>query len=135
MSELNSAIDGLAAVDPAGLPDAALEERLAELRGAVNRLEAQIPTTLAVFDARGIAEQQGRLSTASWLTHRLRLDPADANRRACLARRLDEIPVATALFAAGQISLEHTRVVGTTVDDMKAEKKAWAEQVLTQTAA
>src|SRR3954467_4540947 len=122
MSELRSAIDGLAAVDVAGLPDVALEEELRELRSAVNRLEAQFQRILTVFDARGIAEAQGRLSTASWLTQQLRFDPADATRRVRLSRRLGEMPLASAAFEAGEIALDHARVVGTTVAEMKDEK-------------
>src|SRR3954447_14747119 len=134
MSELRSAIDGLGAVDVAGLPDAALAEELAEIRVAVNRLEAQFQRILTVFDARGIAEQQGRLSTASWLTQHLRFDPADATRRVRLSRRLGETPVASAAFDAGEIAVDHARVIGTTVAEMKDEKKPWAEAVLTQAA-
>ncbi len=134
MSELRSAVDGLAAVDLAELPGSALCGDLAELRTAINRLEAQFERRLTVFDARGIAEQRGRLSTASWLTYELRLDPADATRRVVLARRLGDVPQAWAAFAAGDITLEHARVIGTTVAEMKPEKKAWAERVLTDTA-
>jgi hypothetical protein len=130
MSELRSAIDGVGAVDVAELPDAALESDLFELRRAINCLEAQFQRRLAVFDARGIAEQQGRLSTSCWLTQQLHLDPADAARRVALARRLGDIPVAAAAFAAGDIALDHARVVGVTVVEMKPEKKAWAEDVL-----
>jgi len=78
MSELRSAIDGFAAVDVGALADAALGVELAELRVVINRLEAQFERPLAVFDARGIAERQGRLSTGGWLSQQLRLDPADA---------------------------------------------------------
>src|SRR3954471_290553 len=134
MSELRSAIDGLAAVDVAGLPDVALEEDLRELRSAINRLEAQSQRRLAVFDARGIAEAQGRLSTASWLTQQLHLDPGEASRRVTLGRRLTDTAVAFAAFEAGEIALEHARVIATTVAEMKPENKAWAEAVLTQTA-
>ena len=134
MSELRSAIDSLAAVDVRGVADDALEAELAELRTAINRLEAQFERRLAAFDVRGVAEQQGRLSTSGWLTQHLRLDPADATRRVRLARRLGAMPEAWAAFEAGDISLEHARVIGTTVDEMKDEKKPWAEQVLTDTA-
>ena len=123
MSGLCSVLDGLAAVDAAALPDAALEQDLAALRVAVNRLEAQFERRLAVFDQRGIAEARGRLSTSNWLTQHLRLDPADATRRVCLARRLDEMPVAWKAFEGGEITLEHARVVGTTVAEMKPEKR------------
>jgi hypothetical protein len=44
------------------------------------------------------------------------------------------MPVAWASFAAGDISLEHARVIGTTVAEMKPEKKDWAERLLTRTA-
>ena len=99
---------------------------MSELRSAID--------SLAAVDVRGVAEQQGRLSTSGWLTQHLRLDPADATRRVRLARRLDAMPEAWAAFEAGDISLEHARVIGTTVDEMKDEKKPWAEQVLTDTA-
>jgi hypothetical protein len=130
VSELRSAIDGFAAVDVRDLTDVQLADELAELQRAVNRLDAQFERRLAVFDARGIAEQRGQLSTASWLTHELRIDPAEASWRVRLARRVSQIPQAAAAFVAGDIAVEHARVIGVTVSEMKDEKKAWAEDVL-----
>src|SRR3954462_9094386 len=127
MSELRSAIDGLAAVDVAGLPDVAGEDDLRELRSAINRLEAQFQRRLAVFDTRGVAEAQGRLSTASWLTQQLHVDPPDGTPRGKRGRRLADTPVALAAFEAGEIALDHARVIATTVAEMKPENKAWAE--------
>jgi hypothetical protein len=134
MSELRSAIDGLAAVDVRELPDAVLSDELVELRTAVNRLEAQFERRLGAFDGRGVAEQQARLSTASWLTEQCRLDPGDATRRVRLARRLGNMPLAAAAFEAGAIALEHARVIGTAVADVKDELKGWTEEVLTNAA-
>ena len=134
MSGLALAVDGLAAVEVAELSDAALSAGLVELRRLINRLEGQFQRRLEVFRTRGVAEQSGSLSTASWVTQHCHLDPTDATARTRLAQRLAGMPLVEAQLEAGEISVGHARVIGTAVADVPDERKAWAEKVLSDAA-
>jgi hypothetical protein len=93
VSELRSALDELAGLDLAELPDARLEEEFAEIQHARRVLEAQHLRCLAEIDWRASFQASGHLSTASWLQDRYREGPGLlANRcgrrghsRTCLA--------------------------------------------------
>src|SRR4051812_43811343 len=67
MAELDTAIDGLAAVDVEGMRASALGAHIRALMRARDRLDGQIGRALQVFDARGSCETDGAASTASWL--------------------------------------------------------------------
>jgi hypothetical protein len=91
LTALETAVDGLAAEDPAGLPDSARAERVLVLRRLLNRLEGHWLEEVAAVDARGAAGAEEGLpaaSTASWLRRRLRMGPAAANGCVRTARAL-----------------------------------------------
>lgn len=96
MSTLISAIDEYAGADLGAFPDAALAADLADLRGAIDRLEAQWLRRLAAFDARGGAAADGAVSTAAWLRGTCRLAPGAARERVVVARELAELPATAA---------------------------------------
>ena len=81
-----AAVDALAAVDPAELPDAALGAELIGLRAQLDRLEAQWLRRLRVFDARGGGAGEGYLSTRSWLAGECRLGAGAAGEALRVAR-------------------------------------------------
>ena len=111
MSELRSALDGLATVDVGGLPDAALGPEIEELLTARNRIDGQIQRRIGVFDARGLGEFDGAPSTASWLRGRCRLAPIEASVRVKTARMLRELPMVSTALEEGEISFDHARAV------------------------
>jgi hypothetical protein len=88
---LAEVVDGLAAQDLDGLPDAALAEQTLGLRRLVHCLEGQWLRRLAAIDGRGAAgAEQGipAASTASWLRNRLRLGAGAAHSAVRTARAL-----------------------------------------------
>jgi hypothetical protein len=104
-------LDGLAAVDVAGLPDAAVGPEIEELVIARNRIDGEIQRRIGVFDARGLGEWDGAPSTASWLRGRCRLLGADASARVRTARALRELPMIATALDEGEISFDHARAV------------------------
>jgi hypothetical protein len=105
---VDSAIDGLAAVDVTVLPGPVLGERIVDLDRWLARLAAEKARSLAVFDARGGAEGDGAPSTAAWLRLRTRAGHRDATAWVGTARRLRGLPAVTAALAGGEISWAHT---------------------------
>src|SRR6266508_4219332 len=92
MSELRSALDEVAALDFAELPDGRLEEEFAELQHAMRILEAQHLRCLAEIDRRASFQADGYLSTASWLRHRFRGGAGSARDQVRTARALGDMP-------------------------------------------
>ena len=70
MSSLRSVVDELAVEDPARLEDRQLEDDLVEIDLQITRLGAQRARRLAEVDRRAGYEDQGYLSTSSWLRDR-----------------------------------------------------------------
>ena len=116
MSELGSAIDELAVEDLDATPAAALAGDLVEIRRAIDRLEAEWLRRLAVFDGRGVGEEV--LSTQCWVREHCGLTPGAARERVSVARRLRELPEASAAFAAGEMSYAHVRQISAATGDV-----------------
>jgi Domain of unknown function (DUF222)/HNH endonuclease len=116
LSDLRSAAAALAAVDPSGLPPAALAEAVAELRRLIDGLEGTWSGLLAALD--GSAALDG--GTAAWLRSACRLSPATARSRVSMARRLAERPAVGAELSAGAISVDHARVLTAALDELAA---------------
>ena len=76
------------------------------------RLHAQVLATTREVDGRGAAVAVGAPSTAAWLRGRCGLHYGAAKREVQLAVELDSaLPVLRDALAAGEVSLEHARVV------------------------
>ena len=125
MSRLQSAIDGLAAVDTDGMPAPELGAHLRGLMAARNRLDGQIERTLAVFDARGYCETDGAASTAAWLRGRCNIAASDASGRVKTARGLRDLRATAEALEAGAITLAHARAITMLADetDLKATQE------------
>ncbi len=130
MSTLMSAIDEYAGADLGAFPDAALAADLADLRVAVDRLEAQWLRRLAVFDARGAAAADGAVCTAAWLRRACRLAPGAARERVVVARQLTDLPTTAAELAAGDISYRHAALIATATAELPAGDTGPTESIL-----
>ncbi len=136
MGNLVSALDELAAENVRGVDVVSLGADLVELRRAVCRLEAEFTRRLAEFDRRGGAAAES-LPTVAWLRHHCHLSHSVASARVGVARRLDELPVTAAAFAAGDVGVDHVRAVALVRDPAaraavrgcEAELAAYARQV------
>lgn len=91
MSELRSVVDQLAAVDLDHLADQELSDELLELRGQIDRLEAQWTRRVGAAHTRK-ADADGAATMGAWLQHRCRLAPGAARDRVNAAHRLAELP-------------------------------------------
>jgi Domain of unknown function (DUF222) len=101
LSDLEAAIDGLCAADPAALGDSASIEAL---HRQLARLEAVTTRAVAAFDAGREWEAAGARSATAWLTVRTRLPRPACQRRVHLGRALREMPRAEAAWLAGDVS-------------------------------
>lgn len=127
MGNVASAVDELAAVDAAGLSDAALVEDVVEIDRQINRLTAVKLGRLERLDRRGAMTAEFG-STAAWHRAVGRLSPVVAGREVHLARDLaDALPATAAALGDGEISAEHARVIAALRRDVPAEPMAAAE--------
>src|SRR5215213_1511234 len=78
VSELESALDALAADDLHALGSGALLDRTAELVRARNRLDAELARTVRVADLTQAPEHDGLKTMRSWLRGHARLSEAAA---------------------------------------------------------
>jgi Domain of unknown function (DUF222)/HNH endonuclease len=135
LTALAAAVDGLATQDLDRLADAALAERVLELRRLLNRLEGYWLRTLAAVDGRGAAgadQGQPAPSTAGWLRARLRLGAAAAAGWVRTARALYCGPLTQTGHALtdGDLSAAHAQVLAAGTHDLPAPTAAEAEPVL-----
>ena len=81
------------------------QERLARAH-AVERLRL-----ISEVDRRRSFEDEGFVSTTSWLRQRCHMSGGEAKRWVELARRLAQLPTVMAALACGDISLDHARLL------------------------
>lgn len=114
LAELRDAAAAFTAVDPRFLPAAALGDAVVELRQVIDGLEGAWSGLVAALDGSGALEG----GTTAWLRSTCRLAPATARARVTLARRLADRPEATEALSAGDISVDHARLVTTALDEL-----------------
>lgn len=111
MSELRSALDGLATVDFAELSDAALLDLVADWSTAVNRMTAALTAAVRAADRREAYAADGAVSMKAWLRGTCHLAPAEATAMVSAGRRLQDLPATERAFAAGELTATHARVI------------------------
>ena len=83
-----------------------LEDRLADLCGHRNTLDALLVRLVAEALETGAWEMPGIHSPAHWLAWKAGLSASHAQQLVTVARRRDELPVTFAAFDAGELSLD-----------------------------
>jgi hypothetical protein len=111
VSELQSALDALAADDLDALPAGAQLDRIRSLVAAQNRLAALLTSAVRRADLTQAVEHDGLKSTKSWLRNHTRLSDAAARRLVEGGRALEALPAVRQVFAAGAISAEAVTVI------------------------
>ncbi len=91
-------VDELAVEDLGVVEDRQLEDDLVELDRQIVRLSAQRSRRLAEVDGRGTYEDQGYLSTTSWVRDRCRISAREAAKRVNRARSLAAMPATAAAY-------------------------------------
>ncbi|MCZ2836786.1 HNH endonuclease signature motif containing protein [Modestobacter sp. VKM Ac-2985] len=111
MSELQSALDSLAADDLHQLSDAQVLDRTAMLVQLGNRVAAELTRTVRRAEVTQAAERDGLKSMRSWLIGHARLSQTEASRVVRSGRVLGHFPVLASGFADGQVTAAQVNVV------------------------
>jgi hypothetical protein len=113
MQALSAALDALAAQELTGLGVGVdLAERMAQLQRLTNRLQAEVLRTTAAFDASGVWDADGAVSSAAWMRGRLQVAAGAARQQVTTARALrDHLPHTSAALAEGRVHAGHLRVL------------------------
>ena len=111
MSELQSALDALAADDLHGLDDGAVLDRTAFLVAAQNMIAAELARTVRHARVTQAPEHDGLKSMRSWLLGHVRLSAGEADRLGRAGRVLEHLPAVAAGFAAGAITAAQVEVI------------------------
>jgi len=111
VSELQSALDALAADDLHGLSDGQVLDRATLLVQLVNRATAELTRTVRHAENTQAGEHDGLKSMRSWLVGHVRLSPSDAGRIVRSGRVLEHFPVLAAGFADGDVTAAQVNAV------------------------
>jgi hypothetical protein len=103
---LQAGLGVLDGADVAGMADAALRSEVQALLVTANRLHAAVAARLAVFDARGLAQDDGFRSTKGWLGGFARLSAGAASALVKGARLLRGLPALAAAAGRGEVPAE-----------------------------
>ena len=79
--------------------------------GQIAAAEAELLSWIAEFDRREGWAGTGMLSCAHWLSWRVGLSLGAAREQVRVARRLEELPVLAAAYAAGRVSYSKVRAI------------------------
>jgi hypothetical protein len=107
--ELN---EDLARLDTASLSDEQLEELLVGLHRERQKLCGQEARLTAGYDRRRAFASDGSKTAAARLARRTGARPAAVRAQVTLGRRLRLMPKVSAALAAGEITVEHARLLG-----------------------
>jgi hypothetical protein len=133
VSELRSALDGLAEVDFAELSDAALLDLVTEWSTAANRMTAALTSAVRAADRREAHKADGAVSMKAWLRGSCHLAPSEATAIVSTARRLEQLPATADAFATGAITATHARVITRAMTPGRVAKAAEAGIELAET--
>ena len=117
MSELQSALDVLAADDVRALPPRRQLDEISELLEARNRIDAQLARRVRAAELQQASEDDGMTSMQSWLRGRGRLSAAAAGQLVRNGRALDHLPALATAFAEGAVTGEQVAVVAPAVKE------------------
>ena len=132
--QLAAAVEQVAAEDIDPLSTPALGEHLVELRGQIDRLEAEFSRRLRRFDAGRGWSADGSASAVAWLRAHCRLSSGDAAQRVEVAQRLSDLPGAEDALRSGAIGFRHAAVLARTVAEVGPEAAAQAAEALVDAA-
>jgi len=131
---LADGLDQLQREDPLDLPSAALGERLRDLVGLRDRLDAAISRHVAALDRSRAYSVDGAPSAASWLRTAAHLSPNAASEHVRVARQLDRLPDTAGALDAGELGFQHCQVITRMLEDAGPDVVREAEPALLQAA-
>lgn len=120
MSTLDSAIDELAAVDPASVPRTVLAEDLVVIDRALARLAGERARRIAVFDAADGRAADGAVTTAAWLRQACRTGGHESRSQVRVSAQLRDLPATAAALESGEIGWAHAVVLAPVLSKARA---------------
>jgi hypothetical protein len=133
-SRLTEAVDALVGESIDGFSTLTLGEDMVDMRRAIDRLEAEFLRRLHRFHNERGGQDDGGLSTVSWLRHRCGMTAKAAAYRKHLARTLGEMPATLDSARAGRSSLGNMAMIAHLAGDVGVEQLAPMEPILVQAA-
>ena len=121
MGELQSALDGIAAVDLYALTPRQKLDGITAMLEAKNRLDAQMARWTRSADVSQAPEEDGMASMRSWLRGHGRLTAAAAGQLVRNGRALEQLPALESAFAAGAVTADQVAVVAPIVKPDRRE--------------
>lgn len=115
MDLIQSGVRALIQQDPHGLPDTALLVSTESIVRVMNQLSGVVAARLQVIDTRESTVAECGRQTRGWLVEELHLSEEDASRHLTVAKALPGCPSIGAALLAGDISLDHARVIAIAV--------------------
>ncbi|MBM7784679.1 HNH endonuclease signature motif containing protein [Tenggerimyces flavus] len=104
------------------MTDSELTTALLDNATQLNQLQGRRVELIREADARNVGVAAGAANTQQWVAGLLHVTTAEAGGLVKLARHLDaDLPATTAALQAGEISLDHARVVSKTVHLLPSE--------------
>ena len=133
MSELRSALEPFRADTLPELPDARIEEDLAELHRVAELIEVERLRRIAEIERRRAFERDGHHSVAGWLVATFRMGWGAACEQVRAARGLEAMPLTRRALADGDVSMSAVRVL-VTAREAQPDAFASAERSLLEAA-
>ncbi len=133
-SHLCEAVDALVGESIDGFSTLALGEDMVDIRRAIDRLEAEFLRRLHRFHNERGGQDDGGLSTVSWLRHRCGMTSKAAAYRKHLARTLGELPATLDSARAGRSSFGNMAMIAHLAGDVGVEQMAPMEAILVEAA-
>ena len=128
--DLDQGLQRLREEDLHTLPASAMGDDLQELRRHINGCEAEFTRRLRRFDKGGGYASTTALNAQAWLRWNCNFSPAAAAGRVAVARELEDLPLATEAFAAGDISYAHAAMISRTSAKLGDKMESNAETIL-----
>jgi hypothetical protein len=122
VSELQSAMDALAAEDLHGLTNGQTLDRTAGLVQLANRVAAELTRTVRHGELTQAAEHDGMRTMRSWLIGHARLASNDASTIVRAGRALEHLPALAAGFADGEVTAAQVDVVAAKLSAAKVAR-------------
>jgi hypothetical protein len=122
VSEIQSALDALAAEDLHALTSGQTLERTASLVQLANRVAAELTRTVRHGELTQAAEHDGLRTMRSWLIGHARLAPTDASAIVRSGRALEHLPALAAGFADGEVTAAQVDLVAAKLSPAKVAR-------------
>lgn len=128
---LGARLDELLAVDQATMTHRERADHVGEIERVRTRIEARSIQAIGEFDEVGAWMADEAYSARNWMAAQTGTSKADAGRRVRLARQLRSMPGTAAAFAAGEITVEHVRLMARCVANPRTRAAfSWDESTL-----